>query len=114
MRLDGFRQETDREVAELYFLRHLDEIEAVYSVSSTVSAVALNAGLDAYALWRCFPFEETQARFFEKTMGAVPPEFDVRDLSSPPVSYAARRRASPTPDLGPTLDETLREVFGKR
>ena len=108
LHLDGFRLETDLEVAELYFLRHFHEIEAVYSVSSTVSRVAFNAGLDAYTLWRCFPFRETQVRFFEQVMSEVPSEFDVRDLSLPPTRYAERRRASPLPDAGPTLEETLR------
>ena len=111
LRLDGFRLETDLEVAELYFLRNFAGIEAVYSVSSTVSRAALNAGLDAYAFWRCFPFHETQARFFEEVMGTVPAEFDIRDLSVPPRRYAERRRASPSPDAGPTLEETLRKVF---
>ena len=111
LRLDGFEVETDGEVAELYFLRNFRQLAAVYSVSSTVSRVALNSGLDAYCLWRCFPFAETQRRFFEKTMGAVPPEFDVRDLSAPPVPYAAHRRANPPADTGPSLGEALRTAL---
>jgi hypothetical protein len=93
--LKGFRIENDREVAELHFLRHFAEIEAVYSVSSTVSRAALNNGLNAYSLWRCFPFPETSAKFFEKVMGDVPPEFDIRDLTQPPVAYQASRKPDP-------------------
>ena len=85
--LSEFRLEDDREVADLYFLRHFAKIEAVYSVSSTVSRTALNNGLNSYALWRCFPFSETQTKFFRKVMGAVPPEFEISDLSKPPVAY---------------------------
>src|SRR5205085_11510506 len=45
--LEGFQVENDREVADLYFLRHFAQIEAVYSVSSTVSRTALNNGLNS-------------------------------------------------------------------
>lgn len=90
LRLDGFTVEDDGQVAELYFLREHRRIEAVFSVSSTVSRVALNLGLDGYALWRCFPFDRTAAAFFESLMGRVPPEFEVRSLEEPPPPYAAR------------------------
>jgi hypothetical protein len=83
--------EDDREVADLYFLRHFAEIEAVYSVSSTVSRTALNNGLNSYALWRCFPFSETQTKFFRKVMGDVPPEFEISDLTKPPIAYQNRQ-----------------------
>jgi hypothetical protein len=96
LNLEGFQIENDREAAELYFLRHFAEIEAVYSVSSTVSRTALNNGLNAYSLWRCFPFSETAAKFFEKVMGDVPSEFDIVDLAQAPVAYQANR----TPDPG--------------
>jgi hypothetical protein len=89
--LAGFRVEDDREVADLYFLRHFAEIEAVYSVSSTVSRTALNNGLNSYALWRCFPFSETQTKFFRKVMGDVPPEFDITNLTKPPSAYQDRQ-----------------------
>jgi hypothetical protein len=91
LKLNGFRVEDDREVADLYFLRHFAEIEAVYSVSSTVSRTALNNGLNSYALWRCFPFSETQTKFFQGVMGVVPPEFEISDLTKPPVAYQDRQ-----------------------
>ena len=90
IKLDGFRVEDDREVADLYFLRHFAGIEAVYSVSSTVSRTALNNGLNSYALWRCFPFSETQMNFFRKVMGCVPAEFEISDLTKPPIAYQDR------------------------
>ena len=92
LRLEGFAYEDDQEVAELYFLRHATSIEAVYSVSSTVSRVAFNDGLNAYALWRCFPFPATATAYFETLMGAVPAEFDVRSLEEAPVAYAGRHQ----------------------
>ena len=91
VKLEGFRIENDREVADLYFLRHFPEIEAVYSVSSTVSRTALNNGLNSHSLWRCFPFSETQAKFFEKVMGDVPTEFDISDLTKSPTAYQDRQ-----------------------
>jgi hypothetical protein len=91
LNLNGFRAEDDREVADLYFLRHFAAIEAVYSVSSTVSRTALNNGLNSYALWRCFPFSETQTKFFRKVMGDVPPEFEISDLTKAPVAFQDRR-----------------------
>jgi hypothetical protein len=92
LNLQGFRIEEDREAAELYFMRHFLSIDAVYSVSSTVSRTALNYGLNAYSLWRCFPFPETAARFFERIMGEVPPEFDIRDLARAPLAYQESRQ----------------------
>ena len=91
LNLDGFQVEDDREVADLYFLRHFAGIEAVYSVSSTVSRTALNHGLNSYALWPCFPFSETQTKFFRKVMGDVPPEFEISDLTKPPAAYQDRQ-----------------------
>ncbi len=91
LKLAGFRVENDREAAELYFLRRFKQIEAVYSVSSNVSRTALNNGLNAYALWRSFPFPDTAAKFFEKNMGDVPPEFDIVDLTRAPVAYQMSR-----------------------
>lgn len=95
LQLQGFQIENDREAAELYFMRHFAAIDAVYSVSSTVSRTALNYGLNAYSLWRCFPFAETAAKFFERLMGEVPPEFDIRDLAQPPVAYQSSRTIKP-------------------
>lgn len=94
IKLDGFRIENDREVADLYFLRHFAEIEAVYSVSSTVSRTALNNGLNSYALWRCFPFSNTQQKFFQKVMGDVPLGFEVADLKTSPVTYQDHQQES--------------------
>jgi len=91
LNLKGFQVEDDREVADLYFLRHFAGIEAVYSVSSTVSRTALNNGLNSYALWHCFPFSETQTKFFRKVMGDVSPEFEISDLTKPPIAYQDRR-----------------------
>src|ERR1700686_2451032 len=91
LNLEGFRVEDDREVADLYFLRHFAEIEAVYSVSSTVSRTALNNGLNSYALWRCFPFSETQIKFFQKVMGDVPSEFEINARAAPPIAYQDRQ-----------------------
>ena len=108
LRLEGFEVETDGETAELYFLRQLGVIEAVYSVSSTVSRVALNAGLNAYCFWRCFPFADRQRQFFEKLMGFVPPEFDRRDLSTPPPPYARQGKTGGTMDVDGSFAGTLR------
>lgn len=98
LNLDGFRVEDDREVADLYFLRHFAEIEAVYSVSSTVSRTALNNGLNSYALWRCFPFSETQTKFFRRVMGEVPPAFEISDLTKPPIAYQDRQSTAAGPN----------------
>ena len=94
--LRGFEVEEDREAAELYFLKHFDSVAAVYSVSSTVSRVALNNGLNAYAFWRTFPFAGAAADFFAKVMGEVPREFDIRNLAEAPVAYADRISQEPT------------------
>jgi hypothetical protein len=95
LNLTGFRIENDREAAELHFLQHFAEIEAVYSVSSTVSRTALTSGLNAYSFWRCFPFSRTAAEFFEKLMGDVPLEFEITNLEEPPVEYQSRRTVDP-------------------
>ena len=95
LNLNGFQVESDGEAAELYFLNRFAEIEAVFSVSSTVSRRAMTFGLNAYAFWRCFPFPETAARFFEIMMGDVPPEFEIRDLAQPPLTYQSTRSIDP-------------------
>ena len=109
LRLDGFRVENDREVAELLFLKEARRIAAVYSVSSTVSRAALGAGLDAYCFWRTFPFSPTNAAYFETLMGPVPSGFDVRDLVGPPVPYAAGRRRVAGGTFAAVLRDALEE-----
>jgi hypothetical protein len=96
LNLNGFQVESDGEAAELYFLNRFAEIEAVFSVSSTVSRRAMTFGLNAYAFWRSFPFPDTAAQFFEKLMGDVPPEFEIRDLAQPPLAYQSSRSIDPT------------------
>ncbi len=107
LRLDGFDYEDDQEVAELYFLKHAADIAAVFSVSSTVSRVALNYGLNAYALWRGFPFEPSAAAYFETLMGTVPPGFDLRSTKMPPVAYADGRRSGEGRTFTNALAQTL-------
>ncbi len=107
LRLDGFDYENDQEVAELYFLKHAADIAAVFSVSSTVSRVAYNYGLNAYALWRGFPFEPSAAAYFETLMGTVPPEFDLRSTETPPVAYADGRRSGERRTFTNALAQTL-------
>jgi hypothetical protein len=111
LNLQGFRIEDDREAAELYFMRHFGSINAVYSVSSTVSRTALNYGLNAHSLWRSFPFPETAARFFERLMGEVPPEFDIRDLARAPIAYQTSREIEPETR---SFSEALRLVMQTR
>ncbi len=91
LNLERFQIDNDREAAELYFLRHYGAIEAVYSVSSTVSRTAYNNGLNAYSFWRCFPFPDNAAQFFKNLMGDVPPGFDIDDLTKAPVAYQDRQ-----------------------
>jgi hypothetical protein len=97
LRLDGFSIDDDHEVAELYLLRHARAMEAVYSVSSTVSRVACNFGLNAYCFWRCFPFAPSAAAYFESLMGQVPPAFEIRSLDQAPIPYARGLDAPPEP-----------------
>lgn len=85
--LRDFKIEDDREAAELYFLRNYQSIEAVFSVSSTVSRTALNNGLNGYALYPCFPFSAQQNKFFANVMGDVPAQFTIGDLQSSPQPY---------------------------
>ena len=97
-------------MAELYFLKHAADIVAVFSVSSTVSRVAFNYGLNAYALWRGFPFEGSAAAYFETLMGTVPPGFDLRSTETPPVAYADDRRSGE----GRTFTGALAQILSDR
>ena len=103
--LAGFAVAGDSLPAEIFLLRSFHRLRAVFSVSSTASRVALNYGLDAYALWRCFPFDEPAARFFADLMGRVPPGFEVRSLEQRPPAYAAGA------DRPPTFREALQAVL---
>lgn len=105
--LQGFAIEEDGEIAELYFLRHFRRIGAVFSVSSTVSRVALNYGLNGYALWRCFPFDAAATEYFRSLMGRVPAEFDLRSLEQPPVEYAGARGEAETTAFADVLGRVL-------
>ncbi len=111
LNLAGFKTEDDRLAAEVYFLEHFGEIEAVFSVSSTVSRAALANGLNGYCFWRCFPFPPTAAQFFENLMGDVPPEFELRDLDTPPRRSAGAFTAAP--DAG-SFSQVLSRVFATR
>lgn len=102
LRLRGFIPQVDLEAAELYFLRHHGQIEAVYSVASTVSRTAYNYGLNGYAFWRCFPFEPPASTFFEAMLGTVPPPFEIRSLDVAPVPYADRAASG---SMGPSFIE---------
>ena len=104
--LSGFEIEQDRQVAELYFLRNFHRIRAVFSVSSTVSRVAFNYGLNAYALWRCFPFDDTAAEYFTTLMGRVPPAFEIRSLEQMP--FTCRATANPPQSFLEIVESTLR------
>ena len=105
--LREFTVEEDGEIAELYFLRRFRRIKAVFSVSSTVSRVALNYGLNGYALWRCFPFDPAAAAYFSSLMGRVPAEFDLRSLEQPPVEYADPRGEAETAAFSEVLGHVL-------
>ncbi len=108
LNLNGFQVESDGEAAELYFLNRFAEIDAVFSVSSSVSRRAMTFGLNGYAFWRCFPFAGSAAQFFEKVMGDVPPEFEIRDLAQPPLAYQSARTIDPgTRSFGDGLKAAL-------
>ena len=111
LQLGAFEVEDDREAAELYFLRHYREIAAVFSVSSTVSRIAFNNGLNAYCFWRCFPFGSTAREFFAHLMGNVPPEFEIRDLSQPPVPYVGSYQA---PQGALSFSAALQDAVARR
>ena len=109
LQLDRFRVEADGDVAELYFLRHAREIAAVFSVSSTVSRVAYNYGLNAYAFWPAFPFAPKATAYFEQIMGRVPSEFNLSALDQPPRLYQPEETAAPDPrEFSKALAEIVR------
>ena len=103
----GFHCESGGLAAELYLLENLAEIDAVFSVGSTVSRTALQLGLNAYALWRLFPFQPAQREFFAGLMGDTPTEFELTDLSRPPRPFA-EPRASNINAAHPSFAEALR------
>lgn len=107
LRLEGFEIEEDREVAELYFLKHFAQIAAVFSVSSTVSRVAYNYGLNAYAFWPCFPFHATAREYFATLMDAVPDAFHLQSLDQPPVRYQNDARGPAANDFAEVLLRAL-------
>jgi len=85
--LSDFELERNNKLAEFYFLENADTIDAVYSISSTVSRVALNFGLNAYSFCRLFPFDKITLAYFENLMGPVPESFYITDLSMLPQYY---------------------------
>jgi len=85
--LSDFELERNNKLAEFYFLENADAIDAVFSISSTVSRVALNFGLNAYSFCRLFPFDKITLTYFENLMGYVPESFYITDLSMLPQYY---------------------------
>ncbi len=110
LQLEGFEVEEDREVAELYFLKHSDVIEAVYSVSSTVSRVAFSYGFNAHVLWPCFPFHRTAAAYFRTLMDVVPAGFEIRSLDHPPVAYQPARTEAAGQSFADVLVRALDQI----
>lgn len=90
LNLTGFEVQNDREPAELFFLRNAEAIEAVFSVSSTVSRNAFLLGFQSYALWKVFPFEQRARDYFASVMGDVPQEFYVESLEQAPQRYESK------------------------
>lgn len=88
--LEGFEIQNDREPAELFFLRNAEAIEAVFSVSSTVSRNAFLLGFQSYALWKVFPFEQRARDYFASVMGDVPKEFYVESLEQGPQRFESK------------------------
>ncbi len=106
----GFRLAADGLVAELYLAERAAQIDAVFSVSSTASRTALGLGLNAYTLWRTFPFQPAQRTFFAAAADEVPVEFEISDLSRLPCAYADRWAREHAAASGPSFVEAVQRA----
>lgn len=85
--LDQFEIENAGMLAELYFLQNLENIHAVFSVASTSSRSAFDFFINSYAFLNIFPFDEKTKNLVRLTMGNVPEDFYINDLSTTPNRY---------------------------
>ncbi len=85
--LNQFEIEKDGMLAELYFYKNLENINAVFSVASTSSRSAFYFFLNAYAFLNVFPFDNAAKTYFRSEMGNIPYDFFIGNLSSVPTRY---------------------------
>lgn len=85
--LNRFEIEKDGMLAELYFYKNLEDIDAVFSVASASSGSAFQFFLNAYAFLDIFPFDDVARAYFKSVMGNVPQEFYIDNLTSMPCRY---------------------------
>lgn len=87
LNLDQFEIENDGMLAELYFYRNMENIQAVFSVESTSSRSAFHFFINAYSFLNIFPYDERMKEFFRRFIGKVPDDFYIDDLSIMPNRY---------------------------
>jgi len=85
--LDQFEIEHDGMLAELYFCKNLENIDAVFSVESTSSGSAFHFFINAYSFLDVFPYGERIKSNFKRVTGNVPDDFYINDLSATPNRY---------------------------
>lgn len=87
LNLDQFEIENDGMLAELYFYKNIEDIHAVFSVASTTCRSAFDFFINAYAFLNIFPYNDKAKNHFRETMGNVPDDFYINDLSITPNRY---------------------------
>jgi len=87
LNLDQFEIENDGMLAELYFYRNIEDIQAVFSVESTSSRSAFHFFINAYSFLDIFPYDEGMKEFFRRFIGEVPDDFYINNLSITPNTY---------------------------
>lgn len=96
MDLKGFNIETRKKPAEIYFLDNKDSIKAVFSVSSSASKTAVDAGLDSYLFAKVFPYNKVFIDDLYVVCGDMPKEAFINNLNSRPKSLKYTRRQNNT------------------
>ena len=87
LNLEQFEIENDGMLAELYFYKNIEDIHAVFSVASTTCRSAFDFFINAYAFLNIFPYNDKAKNLFRLTMGNVPDDFYINDLSITPNRY---------------------------
>jgi hypothetical protein len=85
--LDRFQIEENNMLSELYYYHNFEDIYAIFSIASTSSRSGLACFINSFVFLYVFPYSENTIQYFRQTMGNVPDDFYLKDLTQTPHRY---------------------------
>jgi hypothetical protein len=97
--------------AEMYFIKNRENIYLVFSVISTASRSAINAGLPSYVFYRIFPFKKSVMVEWKSLLGKMPKESLITSFSKLPEIFPKYNFIINTPEFATHLTEIVRKLI---